>query len=86
MAASDDARMTRTSLEDLYGEEAANWMRLTPQQRWTEMIRLAGWYDALGGASDPDSDPSSPFYDATIRSARPVDGRTGLRVVRRGRV
>ena len=26
----------RVTLEDLYGQETANWMRLTPQQRWAE--------------------------------------------------
>jgi hypothetical protein len=74
------------SLDDLYGEEAADWMRLTPQQRWAETMRLATWFHALGGTGDPDPDPSSPFYDPTIRRARPVDGGAGLRVVRRGRI
>ena len=74
------------SLDDLYGEETANWMRLTPQQRWAESIRLSAWFHPLGGTSDPDPDPSSPFHDPAVRRARPVDGGTGLRVVRRGRV
>jgi hypothetical protein len=74
------------SLDDLYGEEAADWMRMTPQARWAETIRLSGWHHALGGSSDPDPDPSSPFFDPSVRRPRPVDGGPGLRVVRRGRV
>ena len=74
------------TLDDLYGEEAADWMRLTPQQRWAETVRLATWFHALGGTSDPDPDPASPFYDPSMRRARPVDGGPGLRVVRRGQI
>ncbi|HEX3867041.1 MAG TPA: hypothetical protein VHV78_09820, partial [Gemmatimonadaceae bacterium] len=48
--------VARVTLDDLYGEEAAEWMRLSPRQRWAETIRLAAWYDALGGTSDPDPD------------------------------
>ena len=56
----------RVSLDDLYGEETANWMRLTPQQRWAETIRLSAWFHALGGTSDPDPDPASPFHDPAV--------------------
>ena len=81
-----DSRTARVTLDDLYGEETAAWMRLTPAQRWAETVRLAAWYHTLGGTSDPDPDPSSPFYDPDVRRARPVDGGTGVRVVRRGGV
>jgi hypothetical protein len=81
-----DRRPPWVTLESLYGEETAEWMRLSPQERWKEMTRLAGWFDALGGTSDPDPDPSSPFYDPSVRRLRPIDGRTGVRVVRRGGV
>ncbi len=64
----------RVSLDDLYGEETANWMRLTPRQRWAESIRLSAWFHALGGTSHPDPDPSSPFYDPAVRRPRPLDG------------
>ncbi len=82
MPAPVEAPLPRITLDDLYGEEVATWMRLTPQQRWAESLRLAAWDHAL----DPDPDPASPCYDPTVRRARPVDGGAGLRVVRRGRV
>ncbi|MFN2324880.1 MAG: hypothetical protein ABR551_03260 [Gemmatimonadales bacterium] len=81
-----DPSWPRVTLDELYGEEAAAWMRLTPQQRWAESVRLAAWHHLLGGTSDPDPDPASPFYDPEERRARPVDGGTGVRVVRRSRV
>ena len=86
MTARIEHRVSRVSLDDLYGEETADWMRLTPRQRWAETIRLAAWHHALGGTSDPDPDPSSPFYDPDVRRARPVDGGAGVRIVRRGGV
>ncbi len=67
-------------------DQAAAWMRLSPQARWAETMRIAAWHHALGGTSDPDPDPASPFYDPDVRRPRPVDGGAGLRVVRRGRV
>ena len=81
-----ESPVDRVTLDDLYGEETADWMRLTPQQRWAESVRLAAWFRALGGTSDPDPDPSSPFYDPDVRRLRSVDGGPGVRVVRRGRV
>lgn len=86
MQSRPESNAPRVTLEDLYGEETANWMRLSPRERWAESIRLAAWFDALGGTSDPDPDPASPFYDASVRRPRPVDGGPGLRVIRRGRV
>ena len=61
-------------------------MRLTPRERWIESMRLAAWYCAVGGTSDPDPDPQSPFYDAEARRPRPIDGVTGVRVARGSRV
>jgi len=74
MTAHPDIHLSRVTLDDLYGEEAAAWMRLSPQQRWAESMRLAAWHHALGGTSDPDSDPAIPFYDPDVRRTRPVDG------------
>jgi len=33
MTAHPDIHVSRVTLDDLYGEEAAAWMRLSPQQR-----------------------------------------------------
>jgi hypothetical protein len=72
--------------EDLVGEEWAEWYRLTPVQRWLESEKLWQTYLALGGSLDPEPDTQSPFFDATAPRPRPVDGRSGVRVLRRGRI
>jgi hypothetical protein len=70
--------------EELYGEEWAEWYRLTPQERWLESERLWATFLALGGSLDPEPDPQSPFDVAFSRGQQPLDGRAGVRVVRRG--
>jgi hypothetical protein len=72
--------------EELYGEEWAEWYRLTPQERWLESERLWATFLALGGSLDPEPDPQSPFDVAFSRGQQPLDGRAGVRVVRRGGV
>jgi hypothetical protein len=74
------------SAEEVAGIEWAEWYRLTPQERFRESERLWQIYLALGGSLDPEPDTQSPFFDPREERARPVDGRAGLRVVRRGRV
>lgn len=74
------------SAEQLVGEELANWYSLTPMERWRESVKLWQQYLAMGGSLDPEPDTQSPFFDPHEQSPRPVDGRPGLRVVRRGRV
>ena len=59
------------------------WRRLTPPQRWAESQKLWATYLALGGTLDPEPDPDSPFYDPETWRPQPVDGRPGVRVVRR---
>jgi hypothetical protein len=72
--------------EELVGEELAEWYRLTPVQRWLESQKLWQSYLALGGSLDPEPDTQSPFFDAQAPRPRPAHGRTGVRVLRRGRV
>jgi hypothetical protein len=72
--------------EDLVGEEWAEWYRLTPVQRWSESQKLWETYLALGGSLDPEPDTQSPFFDPSEPGSRPVDGGTGVRVIRRCRV
>ena len=72
--------------EELVGEELAEWYRLTPLQRWLETEKLWQTYLALGGSLDPEPDTQSPFFHWQAPGPRAADGRTSLRVVRRGRV
>jgi len=70
-------------MNDIAGEEWASWYMLSPQQRLEESSRLWQTYLELGGTLDPEPDSQSPFHDPDQRRAVAVDGRTGVRVVRR---
>jgi hypothetical protein len=72
--------------EDIVEGEWADWYRLTPLERWHESEKLWVAYLQMGGSLDPEPDTQSPFFDDSAPSARPVDGGTGLRVLRRGGV
>jgi len=72
--------------EDLVGPEWAEWYRMTPQERWDASARMWADYLALGGSLDPEPDSQSPFFDPDAPGAGAVDGRPGLRVIRRGGV
>jgi len=74
------------SAEQLVGEEWAEWYRLTPVERWRESEKLWQSYLWLGGSLDPEPDTQSPFFDPAAPSSRPVDGRPGMRFVRRSRI
>jgi hypothetical protein len=74
------------SPEKLVGEEWAEWYRLTPAERWRESEKLWQWYLSLGGSLDPEPDTQSPFFDPAAPSSRPVDGRPGVRAIRRSRI
>ena len=76
----------RFELEDICTGEWLDWYALTPQQRWSESQKLWNTYLALGGTLDPEPDTQSPFYDAEASGEGVADGRSGLRVVRRGGV
>lgn len=70
--------------EDVVGEEWAEWYRLSPAERFAESMKLWDTYLALGGSLDPEPDTQSPFFDPDEWRANLVDGRPGLRVLRRG--
>ena len=72
--------------EQVVEDEWAEWYRLTAVQRWLESEKLWQTYLALGGSLDPEPDTQSPFFDALAPRPRPAHGRTGVRVLRRGRV
>ena len=67
-------------------DEWQEWYRLSPLDRWQESMRLWQQYLAQGGSLDPEPDSQSPFDFPELWGARPVDGRSGLRVLRRGGV
>jgi hypothetical protein len=74
------------SIEELAGEEWAEWYRLTPAQRWIETEKLWGVYLQLGGSLDPEPDTQSPFFDPETAGSSSSDGRPGVRVIRRSRI
>lgn len=65
-------------------DEWQEWFRLTPLERWRESMKLWTQYLAQGGSLDPEPDSQSPFDFSELRGPRPIDGGTGLRVLRRG--
>ena len=67
-------------------DERAEWIRLTPAERWRETEKLWAFYLEVGGSLDPEPDPQSPFHAVLEPGPAPVDGRPGVRVVRRSRV
>lgn len=62
------------------------WYRMTPLQRWNESQKLWQFYLQVGGSLDPEPDYQSPFDPFLPRGSAPAYGRSGLRVLRRGRV
>jgi hypothetical protein len=80
------ARKLRIEPEDICSPEWAEWYRLTPQERWRESEKLWQNYLAFGGSLDPEPDTQSPFYFADEAGSRSADGRSGVRLLRRGGV
>ncbi len=72
------------SIEEIAGEEWADWYRLTPVQRWLESAKLLQTFLTLGGSLDPEPDTDSPFYDPNAARSRTAHGRSGLHIIRRG--
>jgi len=70
-------------IRSLVGDEWAEWYLMTPVQRLEETSKLWLTYRELGGLLDPEPEPQSPFYDPDEWRALALDGRAGVRVVRR---
>ena len=71
---------------DTIEEECLDWYRLTPAQRWQEATRLWETFVLMGGRLDDEPDSQSPFHNAGLSSAMPLDGRPGLHILRRSGV
>lgn len=79
------ALLIRRIREDV-GEEAFEWMRMTPQERIEESGRMWEMYRSLGGSLDPQPDSQSPFDFPELERALPSHGRAGVRDLRSGGV
>jgi hypothetical protein len=65
-------------------DEWDEWYRMTPLERWRESEKLWEFYLRVGGSLDPEPDSQSPFYFDDEPGPPPLNGRPGLRVLRRG--
>jgi hypothetical protein len=81
------SRLTNDDWVRLYGEEFAEWMTLTPAERWRQSTQLWATWIALGGARNDellaDPGPSGTVDTAGAWRTGTPDGRTGLHRVRR---
>jgi hypothetical protein len=71
---------------DLEDEQWLEWYLTTPQERWRETEKLWQFYLAVGGSLDPEPDSESPWGADFTPGPVPVDGRPGVRVIRRSGV
>jgi len=76
----------RPPIPDPFDPEWEEWYRLTPLERWRESEKLWEFYLAVGGSLDAEPDSQSPFDLECTPRQLPIDGRPGLRVLRRGGV
>ncbi len=81
-----EQRLSRLNEARDYDDTLTEWYRLTPQERWEESMKMWQFYLRVGGSLDPEPDSQSPFDAVMPRGAAPAYGRTGVRVLRRGRV
>ena len=82
----DDRRAIRLREAEDDADSWKEWYRLTPLERWRESMKLWQFFLTVKGSLDPEPDPQSPFNDFLPRGKAPAYGRSGLRVLRRGRV
>jgi hypothetical protein len=80
------APLRSPAMERCVDPEVLDWYRLSPQERWTESMRLWDTFLLFGGRLDPEPDPQSPFYDPAERRNGSANHRQGLNSVRRGGV
>jgi len=63
-------------------EDWIEWYKLTPQERWRLSQELWDNYLYLGGSLDPEPDTQSPFFDPATKVTLPINGRSGMRIIR----
>ena len=68
------------------GDSWREWYCLTPLERWHESMKLREFHLPARGSLDPEPDHQNPFDAFLPRGLAPAYGRSGLRVLRRGRV
>lgn len=73
-----------SAVDDRPDDEWAEWYRLSPEERWEHSQALWPTFLLLGGTVDAEPDTQSPFFDPDSWRPIPADGRSGLRVLRRG--
>ena len=78
--------MKRLRADEIVSAEWAAWYALSPAERFLESAKLWETYLALGGSLEPEPDTQSPFFDPEEWRESTRDGRTGVRVLRRGGV
>ena len=71
-------------MEDIFKieDQWLEWYKLSPQERWAYSQELWNTYLYLGCSLDPEPDTQSPFFDSSDPVTLPLDGRTGLRIIR----
>lgn len=76
--------MDELEARDVVGDEWAEWFALSPIERWRQTDILWQIFLDSGGSLDPEPDPQSPFFDEEEWRANLADGRSGVRLLRRG--
>ena len=69
--------------ELIYPPDFLEFAALSPAERLARSAELWDMYLTYGGSLDPDIDPQSPFFVAEAQPSGPINGRTGLHIVRR---
>lgn len=69
--------------ELIYPPDVLEFMALSPSQRVDHSAKLWEMYLTYGGSFDDDFDSQSPFFDPQAQYSSPVNGRSGVRLIRR---
>ena len=69
--------------ELIYPPDFLEFAALSPVERLARSADLWDMYLTYGGSLDPDIDPQSPFFAAEAQSSGVINGRPGMRILRR---